>query len=208
MLTEGDKVQCVPPTSSVLATTGRRVHCETASLQGCDGLWHARRHGLGCIRGISIHERSKRQAQCSRAHPLIPTRRASLNLFRRAFYEGGDSSMASWRSVRRFPLRWAVALLRRHRGISLKHEVPISAGEVLQRARRLPLAVWTYDFDDPSVRHMGPMAQDFAAAFGLGDSDRTIHSVDALGVALACIQTLANEVDSLRVEVASLHQDP
>jgi hypothetical protein len=52
------------------------------------------------------------------------------------------------------------------------------------------------------------MAQDFAAAFGLGDSDRTIHSVDALGVALACIQTLANEVDSLRVEVASLHQDP
>jgi hypothetical protein len=34
------------------------------------------------------------------------------------------------------------------------------------------------------------MAQDFKAAFGLGDGERYYHSVDAHGVALAAIQAL------------------
>ena len=37
---------------------------------------------------------------------------------------------------------------------------------------------------------MGPMAQDFYAAFGLGGGDTTITSVDPDGVALAAIQGL------------------
>jgi hypothetical protein len=37
---------------------------------------------------------------------------------------------------------------------------------------------------------MGPMAQDFRAAFGLGVSDELIDSVDPDGVALAAIQGL------------------
>ena len=38
------------------------------------------------------------------------------------------------------------------------------------------------------------MAQDFRASFGLGDDDRTYHSVDAHGVALAAIQALEKRV--------------
>jgi hypothetical protein len=37
---------------------------------------------------------------------------------------------------------------------------------------------------------MGPMAQDFRAAFELGSDDKRISTVDADGVALAAIQAL------------------
>ena len=55
----------------------------------------------------------------------------------------------------------------------------------LSAEQRLPVSVWTYGFDDDGVRHLGPMAQDFAAAFGLGDDDRVIDMVDANGVVMA-----------------------
>jgi len=48
---------------------------------------------------------------------------------------------------------------------------------------------------DPSVRHLGPMAQDFRAAFGLGEDDRHISSSDADGVALAAIQGLNQKLE-------------
>ena len=44
--------------------------------------------------------------------------------------------------------------------------------------------------DDGAVRHIGPVAQDFRAAFDLGADDKTIATVDADGVALAAIQGL------------------
>ena len=42
---------------------------------------------------------------------------------------------------------------------------------------------------------MGPMAQDFHAAFGLGANDVTIATVDADGVALAAIQGLNDKLE-------------
>ena len=49
--------------------------------------------------------------------------------------------------------------------------------------------------DEPAdVRHLGPMAQDFRASFGLGDDDRTYNAIDAHGVALAAIQALEKRV--------------
>ena len=52
------------------------------------------------------------------------------------------------------------------------------------------MASWNYKAQGRDIRHFGPMAQDFHAAFGLGESDRTITTVDADGVALAAIQGL------------------
>ena len=49
---------------------------------------------------------------------------------------------------------------------------------------------WNYKSQDAKVRHIGPMAQDFAAAFGIGEDDTHISSVDADGVALASIKAL------------------
>ena len=48
------------------------------------------------------------------------------------------------------------------------------------------------------------MAQDFAAASGLGSDDRSISSLDSTGVALAAIQALHEEVQKLRKRVAEL----
>ena len=43
---------------------------------------------------------------------------------------------------------------------------------------------------------MGPMAQDFSAAFGLGEDDKHISTVDADGVALAAIQGLHQQLQT------------
>jgi Chaperone of endosialidase len=71
-----------------------------------------------------------------------------------------------------------------------KNITPVDPDAVLERLRQLPVATWSYREEPDGVRHMGPMAQDFKAAFGLGDGDRYYHSVDAHGVALAAIQAL------------------
>lgn len=61
---------------------------------------------------------------------------------------------------------------------------------VLAGVAGLPMQTWSYTSQDASVKHIGPMAQDFAAAFGVGEDDRHISTVDADGVALAAIQGL------------------
>ncbi len=73
---------------------------------------------------------------------------------------------------------------------------------MLDQLRDLPIERWHYKGD--AAPHIGPMAQDFAAAFRVGDDDRVIYTVDAQGVALAAIQALAAEVAELRSQVARL----
>lgn len=73
---------------------------------------------------------------------------------------------------------------------------PVDARTVLDKVVALPIATWNYKTQDPAIRHLGPMAQDFHAAFGVGDSDKTITTVDADGVALAAIQGLNQKVET------------
>jgi hypothetical protein len=80
----------------------------------------------------------------------------------------------------------------------------IDPTDMLARVRELPISTWNYTSDDASIRHVGPMAQDFAALFGVGSDDRHIHPVDGQGVALAAIQGLLVEVETLREENARL----
>lgn len=61
---------------------------------------------------------------------------------------------------------------------------------LLQRALDLRIASWQYKWDAEQVRHIGPTAQDFAAAFGVGGDDKYINTVDADGIALGAIQGL------------------
>ncbi len=60
---------------------------------------------------------------------------------------------------------------------------------ILQGVVDMPITTWSY-LTEPGVRRMGPVAQDFYASFGLGQTDRAISTVDADGVALASIQGL------------------
>jgi hypothetical protein len=71
--------------------------------------------------------------------------------------------------------------------------VPVAAGDVLNSLQRLPLYRWNYKGDRTS--HMGPMAQDFQSAFGVGDG-KTINLVDVVGVMLASQKSLAERMAS------------
>jgi hypothetical protein len=61
---------------------------------------------------------------------------------------------------------------------------------VLSKIATMPIREWNYKAQEASVRHLGPTAQDFHAAFGLGDDRSTINGIDADGVALRAIQAL------------------
>lgn len=73
---------------------------------------------------------------------------------------------------------------------------PVDSQTVLVKVAELPLSTWNYKAQDPAIRHLGPMAQDFKAAFGLGETDTGIASVDADGVALAAIQGLNMKLEA------------
>jgi hypothetical protein len=85
---------------------------------------------------------------------------------------------------------------------------PADPRAVLDKVAALPISSWNYKTQDPSIRHIGPMAQDFHTAFGVGDSDKTITTVDADGVALAAIQGLNQKLEeknaALEKELAEL----
>jgi hypothetical protein len=80
---------------------------------------------------------------------------------------------------------------------------PVDGGQVLEKLAAIPIATWSYQSQDPSVRHIGPMAQDFAAAFGVGEDERHISTVDADGVALAAIQGLHQLLQEQEVQIAT-----
>lgn len=77
---------------------------------------------------------------------------------------------------------------------------PVDVKEVLDKVAALPLSQWNYK-EDSSQRHLGPVAQDFYAAFKVGPDDKHITTVDESGVALAAIQGLNQKVDRLRSEL-------
>ncbi len=76
------------------------------------------------------------------------------------------------------------------------HFTPVDPQLVLAKVAAMPLSEWSYRNEGESVRHVGPMAQDFHAAFGLGGDDKSIGTVDADGVALAAIQGLNRKVEA------------
>jgi hypothetical protein len=78
---------------------------------------------------------------------------------------------------------------------------PVDPRGVLQAVTEVPISTWAFQEDPSAARHMGPMAQDFREAFGLGSDERAIATVDADGVALAAIQGLHQELTAVREEV-------
>jgi len=81
--------------------------------------------------------------------------------------------------------------------------VPLDDDSILAKVAALPIDAWSYK-SESGVRHIGPMAQDFYAAFGLGTDDRHITSIDEDGVALAAIKALHLENRRLSTQSARL----
>jgi len=66
----------------------------------------------------------------------------------------------------------------------------VNGRQVLEALAQIPIGTWSYKTQDASIRHIGPMAQDFSVAFGVGEDNKHINTVDADGVSLAAIQGL------------------
>jgi hypothetical protein len=95
-----------------------------------------------------------------------------------------------------------------------EHFEPVDGELVLTKLRAMPIERWSYR-SEPGVTHVGPVAQDFHAAFGLGVDDKTIGHLDLSGISLRAIQALeertreqheavVRENDVLRAELAQL----
>jgi len=83
---------------------------------------------------------------------------------------------------------------------------PVDARAILQRLAALPVQRWRYRSESPPAEHLGPTAQDFHDAFGLGANDRNIAMVDADGVALAAVQGLYEVVREQQATIERLEK--
>jgi hypothetical protein len=77
---------------------------------------------------------------------------------------------------------------------------------ILSALAAVPVMSWNYRSQDRSIRHIGPTAQDFYAAFGFGESDTTITTVDIDGVNMLAIQALERRTNELRSAISDLQR--
>jgi len=77
----------------------------------------------------------------------------------------------------------------------------VDSREILDKVAALPMTTWKYRGEERLIRHMGPIGEDFNAAFHLGGSDANIALVDESGVALAAIQGLNQKVEQQAAEL-------
>jgi len=77
---------------------------------------------------------------------------------------------------------------------------------ILETLASLPISIWNYKSESPSVKHIGPTAQDFYEKFRLNKDDKSISTIDPAGIALAAIQQLKKENDAMRAELQKLQE--
>ncbi len=87
--------------------------------------------------------------------------------------------------------------------INLKEDISnLSAQDILQKIAGMPITRWKYK--GTNEYHIGPMAQDFYAAFQTGTDNKSISSIDPAGVSLLAIQALIEKINTLEKEIAEL----
>jgi hypothetical protein len=84
--------------------------------------------------------------------------------------------------------------------------LPVDGVQVLDALMNVPISTWRYKGQSKSVQHIGPMAQDFYATFGMGEDAHYIGTVDADGVALAAIQGLYQVVQEKDARISDLER--
>jgi hypothetical protein len=66
----------------------------------------------------------------------------------------------------------------------------VDGSEILQKIAGLEITRWNYKSEPENITHIGPMGQDFYAAFGVGQDEKGIAALDEGGIALAAIKEL------------------
>lgn len=81
----------------------------------------------------------------------------------------------------------------------------VNKQEILDKIQDLDVTQWIYK-DRPNEPHVGPMAEDFYAAFGLGAGDEYISTIDADGVMMLAIQALLEKVEEQSIQIRELEK--
>jgi len=82
----------------------------------------------------------------------------------------------------------------------------VSGREILLQLQSVDILRWNYKSQTPEITHIGPTAQDFRAAFGVGQDSTAISSIDPAGVALAAIKELDRTQQELASKVRQMEQ--
>ncbi|AVP97746.1 hypothetical protein C7S18_11290 [Ahniella affigens] len=131
-----------------------------------------------------------------------PVRRMSLandgSVFIRSNTTGANSGVAMAPGDGAF-----TSLSDRHAKTAIE---PVDARSILERVVQMPISSWQYKAQPGDVRHIGPMAQDFMAAFSVGSTDKGINTIDADGEALAAIQGLNEKLAAENAALVSEQQ--
>jgi hypothetical protein len=88
-----------------------------------------------------------------------------------------------------------------------EHFAGVDTSSILAKLAAIQIQTWNYKHQSPAVRHIGPMAQDFYAAFNVGEDDKHINVVDSAGVAFAAIQALNSLVQAQAAELKKLQAE-
>ena len=88
-----------------------------------------------------------------------------------------------------------------------EHFQAVDGEDVLMRLRRVPVTSWNYIAEGREVRHIGPMAQDWHAAFALNGDPLTINQGDFDGVNLAAVQALEKRTGEQAERIRALEAE-
>ncbi|MEM9291516.1 MAG: tail fiber domain-containing protein [Acidobacteriota bacterium] len=83
---------------------------------------------------------------------------------------------------------------------------PVDRGDVLSKIVELPITRWNYIDQGAEIEHLGPMAQDFYGAFGVGPDEKHIATRDAASVALVGVQALYELLEQKQSEIELLRE--
>ncbi len=84
---------------------------------------------------------------------------------------------------------------------------PVDGEWLLGKIRNISVTEWNYKKCDPTIKYIGPMAQDFYAAFHLGGTDSLgINSISIDGVNLAGVKALENRTAIMQKEIEQLKE--
>lgn len=85
-----------------------------------------------------------------------------------------------------------------------KNFQPVNVEAILEKLTAMPMQSWNYKWEpDTDTHHIGPMAQDFKAAFYPGRDDKSISTLEFDGVELAAIQGLNQKIEEQKIGLDS-----
>jgi hypothetical protein len=138
---------------------------------------------------------------------------ADLNVGGRTFLNGPSTTVqgsltavniTSTTDVTAFRDMWARSFNLTSDRNAKENFAPLDAQDVLEKVLSLPVSLWNYKSESKDAKHIGPVAQDFQAAFQLNRDDRHISIGDEGGVALAAIQGLNKKMQEGTSELRAL----